>query len=122
MGINLRSTCKPHFKPLGILTMPSQFVLSLTEIFVNNLAYFSLNSGIRNKLAINWNCLHVTQVNSSLYKKAVNYMFIKFFNSLPNWSSDLVQNKNMFVGDPKSVLMEQSFYLVNDFLDYYGTP
>jgi len=47
-------------------------------------------------------------------------MSIKIFNSLPNWIADLVQNRKIFVGKLKSVLMEQSFYLVNNFLDYFG--
>jgi hypothetical protein len=42
------------------------------------------------------------------------------FNSLPNWKDDLVQNKKKFIRKIKSVLMEQSCYLVNDFLDSCG--
>jgi len=47
-------------------------------------------------------------------------MSIKFsFNSLPNWIAYLVQYK-MFIGQLKSVIMEQSFYSLNDLLDYCG--
>jgi hypothetical protein len=42
------------------------------------------------------------------------------FNSLPNLMADLVQNKKEIIEYLKSVLMEQSFYLVNVFLDYCG--
>jgi len=45
-------------------------------------------------------------------------MSIKIFNGLPNWIADLVQKRKIFIGKLKSVLMEQSFYLVNNFLDY----
>jgi len=48
-------------------------------------------------------------------------MCIKVFNSLPNWMADLVQKKKKYLGKLKSVLMEQSFYLVNNFLDYCGS-
>jgi len=34
--------------------------------------------------------------------------------------ADLVQNKEKIIDYHKSVLMEQSFYLVNVFLDYCG--
>jgi len=34
--------------------------------------------------------------------------------------ADLVQNKKKIIEYLKSVLMEQSFYLVNVFLDYCG--
>jgi len=47
-------------------------------------------------------------------------MSIKIFNSSPYWTADLVQNRKIFIGKLKSVLMEQSFYLVNNFLDYCG--
>jgi hypothetical protein len=35
--------------------------------------------------------------------------------------ADLVKNKKIFIGKLKSVLMEQSFYSLNDFPDYCGT-
>jgi hypothetical protein len=91
------------------------------EFLVNSLAHFSLNSEIHYKLTRNWKCLHVPQVNLSLYKKGAYYERINVFNSLPNWISDLVQNKNIFLGKLKSLLMEQSFNTANDFLDYCGT-
>jgi hypothetical protein len=47
-------------------------------------------------------------------------MSIKVFNSLPNWIAELVQHKNKFIDNLKNVLIEQSFYLVNDLLDYCG--
>jgi hypothetical protein len=47
-------------------------------------------------------------------------MSIKVFNSLPNWIANLVQNKKIFISKLRSVLMEQSFYSVNDFPDYCG--
>jgi len=48
-------------------------------------------------------------------------MCIKGFNTLPNWITDLVQNNMKYLGKLKSVLIEQSFYSVINFLDYCGT-
>jgi hypothetical protein len=76
LGINPWSTCKPHFKTLGILKMPSQYILSLMEFFINNLVYFYLNSEIHNKFTRNKTCLYVPQV------------CIKVFNSLPKCKAD----------------------------------
>jgi hypothetical protein len=61
----------------------------------------------------------VSQVNLSLYQKGVYYISIKVFIRLPNSIADLVQNKKKFIDKLKCVLMEQSFYSVNDFLVYY---
>jgi len=91
------------------------------EFLVNNLAYFSLNSEIHNKFTRSMKCLQYLQVDLLLYQKGVYYMSIKVFNSLPNCITDLVQNKKKFIGKLKSVLLEQSSYLVNNFLDYCGT-
>ena len=90
------------------------------EFLVNNLAYFSLNSEIHNKLTRYRKCLHVLHVNLSLYQKGVYYVSIKVFDSLPNWIADLVQKKRIFTGKLESVLMKQSFFSVNDFLEYCG--
>ena len=77
------------------MTMPSQYILSFMEFLVNYLAYF-FNSEIHKKFTINVKCPHVPQVNLSLYKKAVHYMSIKNFKSLPNWIADLVQTRKKF--------------------------
>ena len=95
-------------------------ILPLMKFFINNLAYFSLNSEIYNKFTRYKMCLIVLQVNLSLYQEGVLYITIKFFNSLPKCKADLVQNKKKLMGKLKSVLMKQSLYLVNNFLDYCG--
>jgi hypothetical protein len=58
-------------------------------------------------------------VCSTWHKKRC--MSIKFFNRLPNWIADLVQHTKKFIDNLKGVLMEQSFYLVNNFIDYCRT-
>ena len=91
--------------------MPSQFILSLMELLVNNLAYSSLNREIHNKLTRNMKCLYTPQVNLSLYNKGVYYMGIKkkAFNSLPNWIDDWVQNKKIFIGKLKMYYWNMHF-------------
>jgi len=114
LGINPRRTCKPRFKTLGILTMPSQYILSFMEFLINNLAYFSLNSEIHNKFTRNMMCRYVLQINLSLYQ-GVYYISIKVFNSLPNCTADFMQNKKKFMGKLKSVLMKESFLFGKQF-------
>jgi len=63
--------------------MPSQYILTLMEFFVHNLAYFSHNSEIHNKFKRTMKCLHVPQVNLSVLQKGVYYMCIKVFNRVP---------------------------------------
>jgi len=40
LGINPLSKCKPYFKTLGIMTLPSQYILSLMEFLINNFGTF----------------------------------------------------------------------------------
>jgi hypothetical protein len=42
-GARSRSSCKPTFKAFKILTIPSQYILSLITFMVNNMEYFSFN-------------------------------------------------------------------------------
>ena len=97
------------------MTKPSQYILSLMEFLINNLAHFSLNSEIHNKFTRNMMCLYVPKVNLSLYQEGVYYVSIKVFNTIPNCTADLVQNKKKFMGKLKSVLMIQSFLFGKQF-------
>jgi hypothetical protein len=45
-GSIFRASCKPLFKTLGILTMPSQYILALMTVLANNLEYFNFQSSI----------------------------------------------------------------------------
>ena len=45
-GSTSRESCKPLFKTLGILTMPSQYILSLMTFLANNLEYSTFQTSI----------------------------------------------------------------------------
>jgi hypothetical protein len=118
MGINPRSTCKPFFKNLRILTVPSQYILYLTKFLVNNLEYFTFNSITHTKFTRNRTCLHVPQTNLPLCQAGVYYMSIKIFNKSPKHMADSLDNKKQFIRKLKNVLLDQSFYSVNEFFNY----
>jgi hypothetical protein len=56
----------------------------------------------------------------AISKGCLLYEHKVFFNSLPDWIAYLVQYKKIFIGKLKSVIMEQLFYSLNDFLDCCG--
>jgi hypothetical protein len=79
-GSESRTSCKLLFQSLEILTLPSQYILSLIKFFSCNLEIYTLNfsdNGIntRNKLQ-----LHKPTANLTLYQKGVYCMRIKIFN------------------------------------------
>jgi hypothetical protein len=47
-GAKSRVFCKPLFKTLEILTLPSQYILSLMTFLTHNLEYFTFNSSVHN--------------------------------------------------------------------------
>jgi hypothetical protein len=57
------------------------------------------------------------QISSSPFTIVIKRRILTFLNSLRNWKPDIVPNKKEFIQINKSVLIVQSCYLVNDFLD-----
>ena len=53
MGVNHRNSWKPVFKELNILTLASQYILSLMTFVRNNFELFTFNCAIGNKLTRN---------------------------------------------------------------------
>jgi hypothetical protein len=63
-------------------------------------------------------CLHVPQTNLSLCQAGIYYRSIKIFNKLPKHIADSLNNKKQFIRKLKNLLLNQSFYSVNEFLNY----
>jgi len=75
-----KTSCKPLFQSLGILTVTSQYILSLIKFLLQNQEQFTSSTAVhsinmRNKLK-----LHKPISNLTLYQKAVYYMSIRLFN------------------------------------------
>jgi hypothetical protein len=94
-GINPRTTCRSLFKNLKILTVSSQYILSLMKFLVSNLKYFTFNNIIHCKFTRNRMCLHVPQTNLSVCQGGVNYMSITFFNRFSKYIVDSLENNNI---------------------------
>jgi hypothetical protein len=68
-GSNARASCRPLFKSLGILTLPSQYILSLMRFVSQNIEMYVSNSSVhefntRNKLKLQYPMLifHYTRM------------------------------------------------------------
>jgi hypothetical protein len=118
MGIKHRSTCRPAFKTLIILTLASQYLLLLMTFMINSLEHLTFNCAIRNKLTRHGGNLHALQSHLSLRQKGVCYMSVNIFNTLPNILVDLVGDENQFTGKLKETLIYNSVYSAYEFFDY----
>jgi hypothetical protein len=118
VGINPRNSCRPVFKELNILTLASQYILSLMTFVKNNLELFTFSCTVHNKLTRNRGNLHVLQSRLSIRQKGVHYMSVKIFSSLPKFLVDLLEDGTMFVERLKEILIHNAFYSVDEFLNY----
>jgi hypothetical protein len=108
--INCRDSCRPVFKDLNILTLASQYILSLMTFMRNNLELFTFNCVVHDKLTRNRGNLHVPQSHLSNRQKGVHYMSVKNFNSLPKFLADLLMDETLFVGKLKEIIIPDAFY------------
>jgi hypothetical protein len=119
MGISPRNTCRPLFKSLRIMTVSSQYILSLMKFLLNNLECFTFNNGIHTNFTRNRKSLHVPRTNLSLSQQGVHYMCIKVLNKLPKYVTNSLENKKQFIRKVKKLLLDQAFYSVNEFLNFH---
>jgi hypothetical protein len=84
----------------------------------HNLEYFTFNSSLRNINTRKSLQLHRPTANSTSFQRDVYYASIKIFNKLPVCTANLVMDKKHFILVLKKMLIMQSFYSVNEFLDY----
>jgi hypothetical protein len=88
--------CKPLFKTLGILTMPSQYVLSLMTFLANNLEYFTFQSSIHEINTRGRVQLQKPIANLTSYQRGVYYASIKTCNALPVYVANKVARSYVF--------------------------
>jgi hypothetical protein len=118
MGLRQRDTCRPVLKKLNILTLASQYILSLMIFMISNLEYFIFNDTIHDKTTRHRGNLHVLQSHLAIRQKGVYYMCVKIFNSQHFHVRDLVQDRKLFLGKLKEILIDNSFYSVDELLLY----
>jgi hypothetical protein len=111
-GRNARASCRPLFKSLGILTLPSQYILSLMRFLSQNIETYVSNSSVHEFNTRNKSKLHMPNVNLSLSQKGVHYARIKIFNKLPKSIADLVLNNRRFIASLEKYLLKKTFYSV----------
>jgi hypothetical protein len=118
MWVNSRSLCRPIFKNLKILTVPAQYVLLLMAFFVQNSEYIIFNHSIYSIETRGRLQLHSLGSSLTSYQKGVYYATVKVYNCLPTCVAGLVNDKKKFVQQLKHLLLNQSFYSTEEFIEY----
>jgi hypothetical protein len=95
---------------LEILTLASQYILSLMKLLMQNMAFYTCNVTVhgintRNKLQ-----LYKLASNLALYQRGVYFICVKVFNKLPGFIADIVSDKRCYILTLKKYVIEKFFY------------
>ena len=103
------------FKQLWILSLPSQYILSLLVFVIKNRGFFQSNSEIHNlNTCFNHN-LHLPSTNLTLVQKGVLHSGSKIYNHLPSNIKALSNYAKRFKHTLKNYLTEHFFYSLDEF-------
>ena len=116
MHIPNMQSCREHFKTLGILTVPSAYILETLKKTRENYLSFGSKSETHDHFTRHKNNVQTTQAKLTTSQKGINFMGPKLFNKLPENVKTLEMNS--FVKKMKALLLKQTFYSVKEFLDY----
>jgi hypothetical protein len=115
MGCGNRDSCRILFKKLNILSLMSQYILSLLIFVVrkrDQLSVISYSYNIHTRHSSN---LHLSSTNLNIYQKGVYYSGIKVFNSLPFNIKKFSNNLRSFKSAVKHFLHMYSFYSLDEY-------
>src|SRR5215510_10031220 len=115
MGIGYRDSCRELLKELKILTLSSQYILSLLLFVIHSRGHFVPNSVYHDINTRQKNDLHLPHASLTMYQKEVLYSGIKVFNALPTSIKDISNNSPKFKATLKCYLLSHYFYSVNEF-------
>jgi hypothetical protein len=115
-GSSLRTIHKPSFQKLEILTLPSQYILSLMRFLSPNLEIYKFNSSdhgvnMRYKLKSEKPSAKLT-----MYQRGVCYSSIKICDKLLNNIAELASNKKYFILQLKKYVIDKAFYSPDEYL------
>ena len=121
-GSPSRATCRTLFCELKILTLTSQYILSLMRFLSSDLDFFTFNSSVHNintRLRPN---LHKCSINLKIYQRSSYYNCINVYNKLPEDLATLIQNKRQFIPQLKKFLINKPYYSLQEFFDQSIDP
>lgn len=111
-----RKSCKPFFKELSILTIPSLYIYKCLIYVKNNLENLKEAQHDHQYNTRYCNDFQYPRHRLTLFQKTPQYMGRKLFNKLPGNLKHII-NENKFGGELKKFLLGKAFYSVDEFLN-----
>lgn len=114
-GSQFRDSCKPLFKKLNILPVPSIYIFEILLFTRKNLNLFENNNSHNAYNTRNKSILKFPLHRTSSFENDIQYVGTKLFNALP---ADLREEPkiSMFRKKIKTKLLEKLFYSVSEFI------
>ena len=119
MNLSKNASCQQPFKVLNILTVPSQYMLSVLLFRTKNKDQFKTNSQMHKIATRQTFDLYIPAANLPIYQKGDDYQGIKICNHLPKTIKDLSCDKNKFKLALKRYLLRNSFYSLKKYFETY---
>jgi len=101
-GCIVRTSCRPLFPVLDIMTLPSQYIFSLMRFLSRNMEFYLFNSTIHNYNARN-------RILLTIYQKGLYYESVGVFNKLPHNIAELISRNKIFLAKLKKYLLGKAF-------------
>jgi len=105
-----RESCRLLFNQLIILTLFSQYIVSVLVFMTRNMTLFTFNREIHSINTRNSLDLHLQSINLLVVQKGVLYSGCKIFNSLPVYIKTHFENTRHIIKLFKNYLIEHSLY------------
>jgi hypothetical protein len=114
-GVTNRTSCRPIFKELKILTVTSLYILEVLCYFKKHDIYTTKNSDLYEYDTRRKDDLHVQKCNTLMCRKGVINMGIKLYNNL-QLELRKVKGERKFQHKLKRYLQEHPSYTLHEYL------
>lgn len=117
LGLHPQTSCRTHFKKLGIMTLTSLYIYCVALFTRKNFSVFTKNNDIYTSMCTRGGShLRVPKHSTLLYKKGPYYNCVNIYNALPD---DIKSQKTLHTFKIKLrqfLTTENSFYNLNEYL------
>ena len=117
-----RAPCRPLFRKLNILTLPSMYIYEILLFVKQKLEsrenIFLTNGQIHEYNTRNSNNLYQPPLSTSLFQNSTYNMGIKLFNVLPIHIKE-AKSFNIFKKCLSNYLLEHCFYSIKEYKDFH---
>jgi hypothetical protein len=110
-NIHQPHSCRPHFKNMRLITLPSLYILETATLVRKNLHLFKFNQNTRR-----CHNLELPEPKLEIYKNGPYYRAIKINNKIPNQIKKLPTDIS-FVHSLKSKLIDKCYYSIAEFME-----